>query len=236
MVQALKISKRLATIALYLPNGTFFADIGTDHAYLPCYVCLNDPLARVIAGEANEGPYQSALHTVKTYQLHDVIDVRLGDGLEVIMSNEHIKQIVIAGMGGSLITQILDKGKRKLHSVERIIVQPNVNARLIRQWMLDHHFSIVSEEIIEEHNHIYEIIVADQGKASPYKEDVIDQQLLFGPFLMKEKSQPFIKKWKSEMRKITKIIQQMEKANVQNKQLDQFKLERKWMKEVIKNE
>src|SRR5690625_254647 len=102
VTDAINLSKRLTTIATFLPSGAYFADIGSDHAYLPCYVCIHDKEARAIAGEVNEGPYNSACETVKAYELNNQIEVRLGDGLHVI-DNEQIKQVVIAGMGGSLI-------------------------------------------------------------------------------------------------------------------------------------
>jgi len=227
------ISTRLKTIASYIPKGSFFADIGTDHAYLPCYVCLKDANARVIAGEVNKGPYESALQTVDKYGLNDVIDVRLGDGLDIITAEEKIRQLVIAGMGGSLITKILDQGTFQLSSVERMIVQPNIDSRQVRRWMFNHQYAIVDEIIIEENNHIYEIIVADHGKPHPYDEDMQEQQLLFGPFLMQKKSQLFYKKWSREKQKLTKIINQMAQAKQENNQLRQFKQELQWIKEVL---
>src|SRR5699024_6975282 len=109
MDQKNNFSNRLKTIASFLSTGTFFADIGTDHAYLPCYVCLNDKQARAIAGEVNEGPYQSACETVRSHHLTEQIEVRKGDGLHVL-KQDPVDELVIAGMGGALITNILNNG------------------------------------------------------------------------------------------------------------------------------
>src|SRR5699024_7809398 len=132
MEHAVKLSRRLQTVANYLPKGAFFADIGTDHAHLPCYVCMNDETARAIASEVAAGPFELTQNPLKRYQLADVIDVLTVDRLEVI-KGENIAQLVISGMGGTLIRSILQVGKIKRHSVQRIIVQPNIEAQFVRK-------------------------------------------------------------------------------------------------------
>src|SRR5699024_3904368 len=102
MEHAVRLSRRLQTVANYLPKGAFFADIGTDHAHLLCYVYMNDETASAIASVVAAGPYELAKNTVSRYQLSDVIDVRKGDGVEVI-KGENIAQLVISCMGGTLI-------------------------------------------------------------------------------------------------------------------------------------
>lgn len=234
MTETINLSKRLTTIATFLPPSAYFADIGSDHAYLPCYVCLQDPNARAIAGEVNEGPYQSASETVATYELADQIKVRLGDGLEVL-ANDPIKQVVVAGMGGSLITQILNEGRHSLHGVERIIAQPNIGERNVRKWFLENSFTIINEVIIEENNKIYEIIVADKEiEDHPYSDQEMEKQLFFGPLLLNEKSPIFIKKWTFQKKKLQQVILQMKQAKVQNKEkMNQLEQELQWIEEVI---
>ncbi|UJL44864.1 tRNA (adenine(22)-N(1))-methyltransferase TrmK [Virgibacillus sp. NKC19-16] len=234
MRNRIKLSKRLNKVASYLPKGAFFADIGSDHAYLPCFVCMHDRTARAIAGEINKGPARSAADNVSLYGLSDVVEVRLGDGLQVLKTDE-ISQLVIAGMGGTLIRSILGEGAGKLHSVQRIIAQPNIDARSIRRWFLENAFTITNEEIVEDSGHIYEIIVADRGEVkSPYADDRKEQQLLFGPLLLKNKTKAFYKKWKIEYEKLYFVINQMKKGKVQDiEKIERFETELRWMKEVL---
>lgn len=235
MIQTVKLSKRLKVVASFLSTGTFFADIGSDHAYLPCYVCLNDKTARAVAGEVNKGPFDRALKTVAKYKLSDLIDVRLGDGLNVL-NNEEVCELVIAGMGGSLITRLLEDGEHHLNSVKRIIAQPNINAKSVRKLFDQNGFILTQEAIIEEDHQIYEILIADKGiQNNPYSDRIKEKQLLFGPILLNDKSKTFLKKWKYECENMEKIISQMKQAKAHNdEKLIQFEKELKWIKEVLK--
>ncbi|MBM7569640.1 tRNA (adenine(22)-N(1))-methyltransferase [Aquibacillus albus] len=228
------LSDRLQMIASFLPEEAIFADIGSDHAYLPCYVCLNNLSAKAIAGEVNDGPYQRAKRTVESFNLMDRIDVRKGDGLSVLQEDE-VAQLVIAGMGGSLISHILETGKDKLGSVERIIAQPNMDAMAIRKWFHLNNFELINEKIIEEDGHIYEILIADKGIPDiPYSEDFIQNEFLFGPFLLQEKSEPFKQKWVIEKEKRERAVSQMKKAKSPDYQkISQFESEIQLIQEVL---
>lgn len=229
-----QLSQRLALVAGYLPEGAHFADIGSDHAYLPCYVCLKDPSALAIAGEVNRGPFESAKNEVKKHGLKSRIDVRLGDGLDVV-SPEEVSQVVIAGMGGPLIRDILEEGKEKLTSVTRIITQPNIDSRSIRKWYYGNGYSLVEETIVEESGHIYEVLVAEKGDPhAPYQNEIMNKQLWLGPFLLERRPEAFIRKCKEEWNKKQYIIDQMKKASsLDEEKLEQHYQEMQWLEEVL---
>ncbi|MGG3471259.1 tRNA (adenine(22)-N(1))-methyltransferase TrmK [Neobacillus pocheonensis] len=206
-----KLSARLAAVAKYVPKGASMADIGSDHAYLPCFLAKNQGVRFAIAGEVVEGPYQSAKKNVLSEGLSDVIDVRRGNGLEVVQQGE-VDCITIAGMGGALITSILDNGKEKLDEVRRLVLQPNISAISIRKWFLENHWRLIAEEILEEDGKIYEVLVAEQGE--PYKpyHSKREMGLLFGPFLIENQNEAFKKKWTAEKRNWKRIFDQLESA------------------------
>jgi len=230
---SMKLSQRLVHVADFLPKGANFADIGSDHAYLPCYICLRDETAKAIAGEVNQGPYESAKKNVRKYGLENRIDVRLGDGLEVLQ-HEEVNQLVIAGMGGALIASILEKGKENLTNVKQIIVQPNIDARQVRLWLKNNHFILTDERILDEKGHIYEILVADRDSNSPYTAELTERQLLFGPYLLENKNDVFYKKWYDEEEKLSAVIKQVKQAtDPDEEKIRQFTKELAWIKEEL---
>ncbi len=145
MMNELKLSKRLETVANYIPEGAVFADIGSDHAYLPCYSVLQGKASGAIAGEITDGPYESADSQVRKCGLSDVISVRKGDGLSVLRKEDEVDCITIAGMGGTLISKILEEGSGKLSKVTRLILQPNIHAISIRQWLVENGWELIAE-------------------------------------------------------------------------------------------
>ncbi|WP_413380150.1 tRNA (adenine(22)-N(1))-methyltransferase [Alkalihalobacillus sp. 1P02AB] len=206
------LSKRLLKVADFVPKGAKLADIGSDHAYLPTYLALNDDTLTAIAGEVNEGPYQSAVMQVKRSGLTGRIEVRKGDGLDVIQAGDQISAISIAGMGGALIQTILEQGKDKLGEVERLILQPNIGAIFIREWLSENGWVLVDEAILEEDEKIYEVLIAEKGTDHLLYKEQTEAKLLLGPFLMKQCSATFKKKWQYELKHWQQILERLEVA------------------------
>ncbi|MFD3447703.1 tRNA (adenine(22)-N(1))-methyltransferase [Microbacteriaceae bacterium 4G12] len=210
-INEVKLSQRLEAVALEIPSQAVLADIGSDHAYLPCYAVLTGLVTSAVAGEVVEGPFQSAKSKVEQYELQSKIAVRKGNGLDVIAPKE-VDVITIAGMGGALIRDILERGKDKLEGVTRLVLQPNIGAHNIRQWLIENNWELIREKILKEDGKIYEILVAEKGEAnSPYSDEK-ERELLMGPFLLQEKSAVFIEKWSHELRSLRKIHEQLEQA------------------------
>src|SRR5690606_9067193 len=108
---------------------------------------------------------------------------------------------------GPLIVSILDQGLEKLAGVSRLILQPNVHAKAIREWAQTHQWAIVEEEIIKENNKIYEILVLERS-SQPVA--YTPAQLLMGPVLMNQQTEAFQEKWQRESAQWTNIIASIE--------------------------
>lgn len=208
------LDQRLQKVVSYIPQGAVLADIGSDHAFVPCYCIQQNLIERAIAGEVNVGPMEAAQGQVALVQLEDKVDVRLGSGLTVLTPGE-VTAVTIAGMGGTLIASILEEGKKHLSGEERLILQPNVDAVDVRKWLLANGYALLSEAIVKENEKIYEILVAEKGEESLYSDDVEQREweLYFGPQLTREKAPAFIEKWQTEKQKRQYILEQMQRGN-----------------------
>ncbi|MFK8793079.1 tRNA (adenine(22)-N(1))-methyltransferase [Planococcus plakortidis] len=206
-MNAQQLSVRLMKVAEHVQPGAVVADIGSDHAYLPCYLLHNGSASRAVAGEIVKGPYESAKKQVREEGLEGKITVRLAPGLEAVEPEDGITAVTIAGMGGSLIASILEEGKSRLAGVERLILQPNVHAQAIRLWAVQNGWRIVAEDILKEKDKIYEILVLE-----PTAEEVqLDaKQLLFGPKLLQDQNDIFKEKWKREATQWKAIAERLE--------------------------
>ena len=179
-----------------------------------------------------EGPLENAKKEIQKTHTESIIIPRLGDGLSVIKKADQLNTIVIAGMGGSLIRDILNRGISHLSGQEKLILQPNVGEKTLRKWLVEHQYVITDEKILKENQHIYEIIVAT-NKQQSVKLSEID--LMFGPYLRKQKSAVFLEKWHQELHRKQLVLQNIEqngRGNI-NEQLTKLKHEIKLIQDVL---
>lgn len=234
MNKNITISNRLKMVASYVGNQVRFADIGSDHAYVPAYICTFDPEARGIATEINKGPFESAQNMIASQKLSHAIEVRLGDGLGPIELEDALDEVIIAGMGGTLMTSILENGKEKLIHIKKLILQPNIDEAEVRTWLSINGFQITEEAILEDKGHVYEIIVAKPFKHS--KEQIhTEKECFFGPILLKNQTELFLRKWKRRFENTNIIIEQLKSSHGNKQKLRQFQKEFEWMEEMLEN-
>ena len=159
---------RMSCIAECVPDGAVLADIGTDHGKLPVYLALKSKIKRAVAADINEMPLQKAVNNIKKNCLEDKIDTFLTDGLHGI---ERFSPdcVVIAGMGGELIEQILEEGTIDKHNV-KFILQPMTKEASLRKYLCKNGYFITDEHIVKE-GKLYQIICAEyDGKACEISE------------------------------------------------------------------
>ena len=185
------------------------ADIGTDHAYLPIALVEEGKIDFAIASDVAAGPLDNAKQDIEQAGLEDKIETRLGSGLETLKSSDQIDTVVIAGMGGKLMTNLLETAHQEGKIYPTLILEANIGEPLVRKWLVDHQYEIVEEKIIEVAGHIYEIIKA---KLTEAKHNLSDQELEFGPFLLKEKNPVFIKKWTKQLNYYENLKANLNKA------------------------
>ena len=176
----MKLTPRLQAVAEKVPPGSRVADIGTDHAYIPVYLLMNHLSAYVIGTDSRSGPLQAAEETLQLFNLSQVAELRLGNGLSVLRAEDNVDTVIVSGMGGETICSILETGLDFLKNNILLVLQPMTCAGLVRVWLSDNGFSIVQEDIAQEEDRYYEVIVARwSGQTSLARE----KYLTIGPDL-----------------------------------------------------
>ncbi|NLB41925.1 MAG: SAM-dependent methyltransferase [Clostridiales bacterium] len=155
----MNIRPRLRAIADLVPPSRRLADIGTDHGYLPLYLVQWGRIPSAIAADVSAGSLKKASVLIDQNNMYHVIETRLGDGLSVLSAGE-VDTIVIAGMGGVLISEILQQGEEIARNASTLILQPMIGQEELRRWLIQNHYRIQDEDLVKESNRIYEIIVA----------------------------------------------------------------------------
>ena len=130
----IKLSKRLSTVASFVRNGVIVADVGTDHAYLPIYLVQSKKAKKAIATDINEGPLSRARENILQNGLENEILTYISNGLNGIESN-FPDDIMICGMGGELIAEILDKSNYVKNSNVNLILQPMTSVKELREYL-----------------------------------------------------------------------------------------------------
>lgn len=162
---------RLLCAAELVRPGSRMADIGTDHAYLPIYLVESGRCPSAIASDIRKGPAESARKNIAAAGLADRIEVRLGDGLCGIAPDE-AEDIVIAGMGGETIAAILQATAWVKDGRYRLILQPMTRPEDLRRWLLTNGFTIDTERVIRDGNHLYTVMAAGYTAAPPVTDEV----------------------------------------------------------------
>lgn len=191
-------------------TGKTIADVGTDHGYIPIRAVSSGQCVSAIASDIKEGPLSAARENVLSRGLSDRISLRIGPGLEVLSPNE-VEAVVIAGMGGEMICNVLSADKELSQSFGELILQPMNSQDLVRKFLSDNGYEVLREDIATEQHHVYNLIVARKGAPTVYKTElelhlpsILYKHELFYDLLLKKE------------REFKKIVNGLEKRKSEN--------------------
>ena len=162
----IKLSDRLLAIARLVPALGGVADVGTDHGYIPVWLAQNGHSGKIFATDINEAPLRHAEMTAAEFGLENAISFALCDGLAALSGSE-ISTVIIAGMGGENIADILSAAPWTKTLRPRLILQPMSKSPLLRKWLFDNGYRVLSEQLIRD-GLVYEILTAEGGEDEPY--------------------------------------------------------------------
>lgn len=199
----MNLTDRLLKVAS-LVKGKKIADIGTDHGYLPIFLLENNIIDYAVCSDVKKGPLANAEKNIKKYGFENKTRLCLADGLSGIMPNE-CDTAVIAGMGGEMITHILQEGIPD--GIEKFVLQPMRNIDVLRRKIHSLDMKITGENLVKEKDKFYIIICAEKGIEKFWS----NEQYIVSPFL---RNDPLWSEYsEKEKRKLLRNLTELEKSD-----------------------
>lgn len=237
----MNLSTRLKALADMVPECRVMADVGTDHGYLPIELVKRGTVNRAYAMDINKGPLSRAQANIDRAGESEQIRTILSDGLEKLPDDT--ETVVIAGMGGILISRILEEGSDRLDSVSRLILSPHMDVEVFRRRVHKMGYKIDDEIMIEDQDKYYNIFSCTKGE-----ECYTDIEYIYGKKLMERKSKVFrrymdklhhsqhkiLDRLSSDVRDAT-TEEAMQKAEARNERVQEVKAKLKEIDEVMQD-
>ncbi|EHR33491.1 hypothetical protein HMPREF9709_01239, partial [Helcococcus kunzii ATCC 51366] len=217
---------RLDTIIKYVDANKVVADIGSDHGITAIKVYEEKKPKKVIATDISKDSLQKLIDKLE-YSKYDIKTI-VTDGIADI--DEDMDIIIISGMGGYLIAKILDEGILQAKKSEKLILQPNNSQEYLRTWLHDNGFDIIDEDMCEDDNFIYNIIIAvpdEDGIAEKYENP---DYYKYGKFNFEKKYLLFLKSLNKEKQHLSDIYDK-----IKDKDTDEAEMRKEELLKEIKN-
>jgi tRNA (adenine22-N1)-methyltransferase len=228
----MKLSRRLETIASFVPEGSAVADIGTDHGYIPIHLVQEGKAKHAIAMDVRKGPLLRAQAHIHEAGLEAHVEVRLSDGLLNLEQNE-ADCVVIAGMGGELIIHILEEGRGLWEGIPHWVLSPHSELDKVRRFLEEQEFFIERETMIREEGKFYTVMGINRtNKAGEKDEREISYR--YGRSLLESKD-PVLKEYlKKEEEQLEQIIRGLSESQTEAavRRMEELKLELAYNKEA----
>jgi len=187
--------------------GRVVADIGTDHALIPIKLVSEKIADKCIAMDIGEGPIAIAASHIDEAGLSDSIETRLSDGFDNYNKGD-ASSIIIAGMGGELIIDIISRKGDKLNAGDELILSPHTHVADVRRYLRLNGFRTVDEAMVQDEGKFYNIIkcIYEPG----YKHDASPDADLFGELLVARKDECLKLYLQKERNKFKSIMDYMD--------------------------
>ena len=190
---------RLEFLASLTEGSNSVLDIGSDHAYTVVYAVNKYHVSSATAADINIGPLLNAKENIHSFKLENKIDTILSDGFKNI--ERSYDTVVISGMGGKLIKDILENGLSKKKNFKKFILQANSDKLVLREFLAKNDFLITDEFLIKDNNKFYTVIECTSGYMK-----LTSLELEFGPYLLRKKGPLFREMYLHKLHLLTKNL------------------------------
>ena len=236
----IELSKRMQSVADMIQPCDAFGDIGCDHAFVSIYLVEQRRAKRVIASDVRRGPIAIAKRNIEAMNLSDQIEIRMGDGLDTIVPGE-VNAVVLAGMGGMLMIDILERGEEVVTRCDQLVLQPQSDIEKVRRYLAEKGYHLADEQMLIDAGKYYnlldvrvhEMVQKDEYDCSKLADDWC---YMYGGSLLRKKD-PVLRSWLVKRRDTTAgLINSLSGKNTENaaKRLKTVKAEQKTICAVLK--
>lgn len=201
-MKRIKVGERLLSASRFVRQGAYFADIGTDHAYLPVFLLLEGIISRAVCSDINAGPLEVAKKNAEEYGVSEKIDFVLTDGAGAL-SDRGITDYAICGMGGELIADIIERAPHLRDTGIRLVLQPMSREGILRRYLAASGFSTVGESYSYDGGKYYLSMAVEYTGGS---REISDYDAEFGGIdkaLPREEAEGYLKKKISALERIS---------------------------------
>ena len=213
------VSKRLLTIVDFVPEeATFVADIGSDHGLVPLELLKKKK--KIFASDNKKGPFLRLKNTLGT---SENVQLSLSWGLEELPLD--VDTVILSGLGGNLILEILEKGKKHFSHIRTFILSPQGDEKKVRQYFAMQGYKIQKEAFLKEDGIYYTILCYQKGE-----EVLTEKELRFGPWILKEKNADFREWIQKEILRMEGIL---EKNTLSEEKRCALEKEKNILKEIL---
>lgn len=236
----IELSKRMQSVADMIQPCDAVGDIGCDHAFVSIYLVEQRRAKRVIASDVRRGPVAIAKRNIEAMNLSDQIEIRMGDGLDTIVPGE-VNAVVLAGMGGMLMIDILERGEEVVTRCDQLVLQPQSDIEKVRRYLAEKGYHLADEQMLIDAGKYYnlldvrvhEMVQKDEYDCSKLADDWC---YMYGGSLLRKKD-PVLRSWLEKQRDTTAgLINSLSGKNTENaaKRLKTVKAEQKTICAVLK--
>ncbi len=171
----IRLDQRLTTIANLVDYGKV-ADVGCDHGKLGYYLVSTDRASEVVATDISAPSLAKAEELANENGVSDIMSARLGDGLGCVESEE-VDTVIIAGLGGDVIANILSRAREEGKTFEHFLLSPNTHPEKVRREIIASRHTIIYDDLLEVAGKVYTIIKTQKGESN-----LDEEQIKYGAF------------------------------------------------------
>lgn len=221
-------SLRLNKIFNLVNKNSIVADIGTDHGIIPIMLSKSSFAKKIIATDISKNSLNKLEEKLKLNKNITNIETRVSAGLDSFFEYE-VDTIIISGMGGILIKDILNSNINIAKSAENLILSPNNSLEIVRKFLIENNFKIIDEVDVYEKSKYYQILKVSYGKDIIYK----DYEYLYGKILIEKKSKNLKTFLENELVKYEFISNKIKTSSLDNQKLDNINEDIKVIRKVL---